>query len=140
MSDIVICSNCGAKNRLKTPPKGQLPVCGKCGKELPWLVMGADATFAQELEAGVPVLVDFWAAWCGPCRIIAPVLEDLARELAGKLKVVKLNVDENPVVAGRFRVQSIPTLILFKDGKPVDTLIGAMPKGAMLQRLQPHLG
>jgi thioredoxin 2 len=137
--DIVVCPNCGSKNRLKTPPKGQLPVCGKCGRELPWLVKADDATFATETDAAVPVLVDFWAEWCGPCLRIAPVLEDLSRELAGKLKIVKLNVDENPRTSEAFKVQGIPMLIVFKDGKAVDTFVGAMSKGAMLEKLRPHL-
>lgn len=137
--DIVICPNCKAKNRLKTPPKGQLPVCGKCGQHLPWLVKANDTTFATEIDAAVPVLVDFWAEWCGPCRAIAPVLEDLSKELSGKLKIVKLNVDENPRTSEQFRVQSIPMLIVFKQAKPVDTFVGAMPKRAMLERLGPHL-
>lgn len=138
-SEIVTCPACGAKNRLKTPPAGQLPACGRCGSSLPWLVKADDASFARETDAAVPVLVDFWAEWCGPCRMIAPVLEELSRELAGKLKVVKLNVDENPQTASRYRVQSIPMLMVFKHGQPVDTFVGAMPKGAMRQRLQPHL-
>jgi thioredoxin 2 len=139
MNDITVCTNCGAKNRLKAPPKGQLPVCGKCGQNLPWLVKADDASFATETDAAVPVLVDFWAEWCGPCRMIAPVLEDLSKELAGKLKIVKLNVDENPRTSEKFRVQSIPMLIVFKNGQAVDTFVGAMLKGAMLERLRPHL-
>lgn len=140
MSDaIVTCPNCGAKNRLGEPPNGQVPVCGKCGEPLPWLVKATDSSFERELTASVPVLVDFWAEWCGPCHMIAPVLEDLSRELAGKLKVVKLNVDESPRLSENFRVQSIPMLKVFKDGKEVDTFVGAMPKGAMLAKLQPHL-
>ncbi len=138
-NNIITCPNCGAKNRLKTPPAGQLPVCGRCGNSLPWLVDGSDATFANEIRAPVPVLVDFWAAWCGPCRMVAPVLQDLSAELAGQLKVVKLDVDANPQTSGRFQVRSIPTLMVFKDGQPVDTLVGALPKGKLLERLRPHL-
>jgi thioredoxin 2 len=137
--DVVVCPACKAKNRLKTPPPGQLPVCGRCGAALPWLVTASDESFARELEAPVPVLVDFWAPWCGPCRMIAPVLEELSRELAGRLKVVKLNVDANPRSSGRFQVQGIPLLILFKDGRELERLVGAMPKGALLARVQPHL-
>jgi thioredoxin 2 len=137
--DISTCTNCGSKNRLKTPPKGQLPVCGKCGHTLPWLIKATDESFATETDAAVPVLADFWAEWCGPCRMIAPVLEDLSKELAGKLKIVKLNVDENPRTSEQFKVQSIPMLIVFKDGQAVDTFVGAMSKGVMLERLRPHL-
>ena len=137
--DYARCPNCSAKNRLKTPPAGQLPACGKCGADLPWLVNGSDASFATDLEAAVPVLVDFWAPWCGPCRAVAPVLEEVAREQAGKLKIVKLNVDENPQTAETFQVRSIPMLMLFRGGKPLETVVGALPKGALLARLGPHL-
>ncbi|WMT58838.1 thioredoxin [Truepera radiovictrix] len=104
------------------------------------MLSATDSSFAAELEAPVPVLVDFWAPWCGPCRMVAPVVEELAREQAGKLKVVKLNVDENPQTAGRYRVQSIPMLTLFRDGQALTTVVGALPKGALLQRLAPYLG
>ena len=137
--DTVTCSNCGAKNRLKTPPAGQVPVCGRCGATLPWLVTGTDLSFAADLEAPVPVLVDFWAPWCGPCRVVAPVLGAVANEQAGRLKVVKLNVDDNPQTAGRFGVRSIPTLILFRNGEQAETLVGALPKEALMARIGPHL-
>lgn len=138
-STVVACPSCGAKNRLKAPPRGTLPTCGRCSTTLPWLVNATDATFEAEVDAPVAVLVDMWAPWCGPCRMVAPVLEDLSRELAGRVKVVKLNVDENPVTAGRFGVQSIPTLLVMKRGQLVDQVIGAMPKGPLRQRLEPHL-
>lgn len=138
MSNIAKCPNCGAKNRLK-PSADQLPACGNCGTTLPWLVQASDASFHSEVTAAVPVLVDFWAEWCGPCRMIAPVLEDLSKELAGKLKIVKLNVDNNRQTAATYKAQSIPMLIVFKQGEAVDTFVGAMPKGAMLERLRPHL-
>ena len=137
--DIVRCVQCGAKNRLKDPPPGQLPACGKCGAHLPWLVDATDGTFDKAVKAGVPVVVDFWAEWCGPCRMVAPVLEDLSRELAGRLKVVKLNVDENQMTAGRFQVRSIPMLAVFRGGILVDQIVGALPKGAMMARLEKHL-
>ena len=139
MSDIAKCTNCGSKNRLKPPPEGQLPVCGKCGAALPWLVNATDSSFESEVTASVPVLVDFWAEWCGPCRMVAPVLEELSRELAGNLKVVKLDVDANRQTAQHYQARSIPMLMVFKNGEAVDTFVGALPKGQLRQRLQPHL-
>jgi thioredoxin len=96
-----------------------------------------DANFAEEVERSpLPVLVDMWAEWCGPCRIIAPAIEQLAAELAGRLRVAKLNIDENPATPSRFGVRSIPTLLVFKDGREADRLVGAMPKQEILRRLQ----
>lgn len=140
MEDSVIdCPGCGARNRIKNPPQDQVPVCGKCRNPLPWIISGTDISFRRELETLTPVLVDFWAEWCAPCRMTAPVLEDLARDKAGQIKVVKINVDQNPATAGQFNIRSIPTMILFKDGHPVETLVGAMSKDALLERLGPHL-
>jgi len=99
-----------------------------------------DESFEQEvLKSPVPVLVDFWAAWCGPCRMIAPTVDQLAVEYAGKLKVVKVDVDANPDVSGRLGVLSIPTLMVFKDGQMVERVLGAVPKAALLAKLQPYL-
>ena len=136
--NITVCTKCGAKNRLGTPPIGQVPVCGACKNPLPWLVNANDG-LTSELGASVPVLVDFWAEWCGPCRVIAPVLEEISRDYAGKLKIVKLNVDHHPMAQAAYNVQGIPTLILFKDGQPVERIVGAAPKPALLQKLAPHL-
>jgi thioredoxin 1 len=93
----------------------------------------------EVLQSPLPVLVDFWAAWCGPCRAVAPTVEALASEYAGKLKVVKLDVDESGDVAGQFGVQSIPTLILFKGGQPVERLVGNVPKPAIVSKIQQYL-
>lgn len=136
---VVVCSQCGTGNRLKSAAPDQVPVCGKCKSALPWILTGTDISFRRELETPIPVLVDFWADWCAPCRITAPVLNDLAREKAGQIKLVKINVDQNPTTAGRFNIRSIPTMILFKDGQAVETMVGAMSKDALLERLEPHL-
>jgi thioredoxin 1 len=98
-----------------------------------------DATFEEEIAAGDPVLVDFWAEWCGPCKLIAPVLEEIADQHGEKLKIAKLNVDDNPAAARRFDVMSIPTLIVFKDGQPAKRVVGAKPKGALLEELSEFL-
>ena len=99
-----------------------------------------DDNFEQEvLKSSVPVLVDFWAEWCGPCRVIAPTVDQLATEYAGKMKVVKLDVDANMEVSSRYSVLNIPTLLLFKDGHAVEKIVGALPKPALVARIQPHL-
>jgi len=98
-----------------------------------------DADFDNVLNAGKPVFVDFWAPWCGPCRIVGPIIEELAPSYDGKAVIAKLNVDDNPVVAQRFGVTSIPTMMMFKDGKLVDRIVGAAPRGALQQFIDRNL-
>jgi thioredoxin 2 len=134
MPSVITCPSCGAKNRVGVIPRGT-PRCARCKNALPWIVHATEATFADETQAGVPVLVDFWAPWCGPCRMVEPVLEQLAAERAGSLKVVKVNVDENPGLASRFQAMSIPLLVLIRDGDEVDRVAGALPKAQLESRL-----
>jgi thioredoxin 2 len=144
-SAVVRCPKCGAKNRVPRSKleQGLAPVCGRCAASLPADLEPSpvtDATFAREVEQSpVPVLVDAWAPWCGPCRMITPILDQLAGEMAGRLRVVKLNVDENPVTSERFRIQSIPTLMLFRGGREVDRLIGVQPKAEIVRRVEKAL-
>jgi thioredoxin 2 len=135
---ILACPTCGARNRVGPIPRGT-PRCPSCKSALPWVIDADAATFAEETTASVPVVVDFWAAWCGPCRMISPVLEDLAKRRAGHLKVVKVDVDANPELATRFAAQSIPLLVVIRDGQEIDRIVGALPRAALEQRLGPVL-
>jgi thioredoxin 2 len=123
---IIGCPACQQKNRVRPSPAGT-PRCGACHRPLPWLVEATDATLDEELRASVPVLLDLWAPWCGPCRTMTPILEQLARDRAGQLKMVKVNVDQNPATAGRYRAQSIPLLVLTRNGTELDRRTGSVP-------------
>jgi thioredoxin 1 len=100
----------------------------------------SDATFSSEIAKYPVLVVDFWAAWCGPCRMVAPIIEQLAKEYSGRVVFGKLNVDENPLTSSEFQVQSIPTLLIFRDGEPVDDIIGAVPKHQIESKIKAHLG
>ena len=144
MSDpqLIRCPSCGATNRVPLEKIAQRlkPICGRCKTPLSAEakpVTITDATFAAEVERSpMPVLLDMWAPWCGPCHMVAPVIEELAAEMAGRVRVAKLNVDENPATAARFRVQSIPTLLVLREGREIDRIVGLQPKAVIVERLQ----
>ena len=135
---IVACPNCHTKNRVRATSSG-VPRCSVCQTLLPWIVEARPDSFDEEIAASVPVLVDFWAPWCGPCRMVSPLVERLGAEHAGRLKVVKLNVDEAPAISARFGVQGIPLLVVIRDGSEVDRLVGAAPLARLQAWLDPHL-
>jgi len=139
----VRCANCGAVNRVARAKleQGLEPKCGRCKQPLPGTdsapLIVTDATFAADVERSpLPVLVDAWAAWCGPCRTLAPTIEELAAELAGYVRVAKLDVDTNPATASRFDIRSIPTLLVLAGGREVDRIVGVQPKHAIRARLE----
>jgi thioredoxin 2 len=135
----VECDNCGATNRVPAVADG-IPRCGKCSTPLRWVVDATDDEFHAVVdESSLPVLVDVWAPWCGPCRMVSPALEKLAGELAGKVKLVKVNADDNPEVSRRFEVRSIPTLVLLDHGDVVDRQVGALPAHQLRSWLESKL-
>ena len=144
---IAVCKKCDAKNRIDPAKTEMVALCGKCGEPLNASTNGAgtssdkplivtDITFQREiLETPGLVLVDCWAPWCGPCRMVGPIMEQLAIESNGRYRIAKLNVDENPRIAAQYQIQSIPTMLIFKDGKLIDRIVGAQPKPAIAARL-----
>lgn len=136
---VVACPSCGTKNRVPVAAKGH-PRCSTCHADLPWLVDVGDGGFASAVDTDRLVIVDLWAPWCGPCRMVAPVLATLSRDFAGRVKVVKVNVDESPHVARRFDARSIPMLLFMRRGEVVNTVIGAQPEHVMRTLVASYLG
>jgi thioredoxin 2 len=136
---VIECPECGKKNRVPAAASGR-PRCAQCHHDLPWIAEAGDRDFSTIVEqASLPVVVDLWAPWCGPCRMISPALEDVAARLRGRMKLVKVNVDESPATAHRFGVQGIPTLLMFRRGELVDQRVGAQEAGQLLAWIEPLL-
>ncbi|MBK7993575.1 MAG: thioredoxin [Blastocatellia bacterium] len=136
------CVHCGAKNKIDATKLAQhlRPICGKCQQALSTspaqVVKVTDANFVDTVgKSHLPVLLDLWAAWCGPCRMLSPTIDQIAQELAGQVKVAKLNVDENPLTAAKFNARSIPTLLILKNGQEIARIVGAQPKQEILRQL-----
>lgn len=135
MDEIRVCPSCDKKNRVPSNATGQ-PRCASCHADLPWLVDAGEKDFVAATRTSLPVLVDLWAPWCGPCRVVAPGVERAANEFAGKLKVIKVNVDEAPGISARFEVLGIPTLLVLRDGKPIARQVGALPADRLVTWLR----
>jgi thioredoxin 2 len=138
-STTVVCDHCGRKNRLPAAARGT-PRCGNCASPLAWIADAGDADFAEVAEQAKPyVVVDLWATWCGPCRMVSPALERVAHELAGRVKLVKVDIDQNPRLAQRFQVQAVPTLLLLDKGEVIARKTGAAPAPALKQWVEDTL-
>ena len=136
---VTTCPVCGRKNRVAAIAQGT-PRCGNCGTVLPWIAEADDANFVDVVDATVPVVVEFWAPWCAPCRMVGPTVERLAAAFAGRVKLVKVNSDEAPGVAQRFSVQGIPTLVLLAGGELLASRTGAAPEPVLRDWLAQVLG
>lgn len=149
---VVACPKCGTKNRVDESKLARAAAkCGRCGTTLdaqagngagsgrPTVL--TDASFQQEVlnASGPPTLVDFWAPWCGPCRVVGPIVDQLAKESDGRYRIAKMNVDDNPMTASRYQIASIPTMLIFKNGSLIDRIVGAQPKQIIVERLNLHL-
>ncbi|MEU6703589.1 thioredoxin [Streptomyces wuyuanensis] len=135
----VVCTECGRRNRVPAVADGR-PRCGSCKSALPWIADAGDDDFADVAEKAAPVvLVDLWATWCRPCRMVSPALEQVAREMAGRIKLVKVDVDQAPRIAQRFQVQAVPTLVLMDRGEVIARQAGAAPAPALRQWVEQAL-
>ncbi|MEV7294961.1 thioredoxin [Streptomyces microflavus] len=135
----VTCPHCGRDNRLPVAVEGR-PKCGHCKQPLPWVVDAGDGDFTEVADNAVqPVVVDLWATWCGPCRMVSPALEQVARDLAGRIKLVKVDIDKNPGVSQRFEVQAVPTLLVQDHGETVARQVGAAPAHVLRQWVEQAL-
>lgn len=134
-STVIACPHCGTKNRVPVASTGRVQ-CASCHAPLPWLVDASDADFTAAVDTDQLVLVDLWAPWCGPCRMVAPILQRLSVRYAGKVKVVKVNVDHNPALAARFDARSIPTLVMLRHGESVARVVGAENEASLKRRIE----
>lgn len=138
MTATIACPGCGAKVRVPAAAAGR-PRCPRCKALLPWVVDATDRDFDRECVAPVPVLADFWAPWCGPCRSLSPTVDAMAVEQAGQLKVVRVNVDDAPELSRRYQVRGVPTLLLMRGGQILDQQVGAPGAAALRSWVRPHL-
>jgi len=146
-SYLIRCASCRTKNRIPSDKAGMIAKCGKCGAAINTeellidnVVIVTDKDFDKwVIRSPLPVLIDCWAPWCGPCKMIGPIIEELASEYRGRVRVCKLNVDENPQVSSRFQIKSIPTMLIFDNGQLKESLVGALPKQQIVQKMALYL-
>lgn len=134
---VITCHHCGTKNGVRPVPNGR-PRCKQCHEPLAWVVDASVESFDEEISSSLPVVVDFWATWCGPCRMVAPALESLARRFAGSVKLVRVDIDQAAPLAQRFGVQGVPSLVLLRESSEVDRRVGAAPERELERWLRDH--